>query len=158
VLAAQQVQDLTSKKVVVIPTRSVAQGMSALVAFNPGDNLEKNQAHMLKVISSVLTLEITRSVRQVQLNGLAIAEGQYIGILDDDLIWAGEVPEDCLLFPLLKESLDSAIIATIYFGADSNPDDAAELARVMRQHYPELDVDVVYGGQSNYPYVISIEM
>ena len=115
----QQAQALSSKEVAVVPTKTIPQGISALLAFNYQAELDDNVGQMSQASGMVDTIEITRAVRTTTINGLSISEGEYIGLIDGDLVTAG-VDLDELLRDLL-ERVDAADceIVTIYYGQDT---------------------------------------
>ena len=155
--AASQVRSLTSKKVKVIPTRNIPQGVAALLAFGYDMNLEKNARAMEKAISKVQAIEVTRAVRETRLDGLEIRKGQFIAILsDEDLIARADKIGDVILEALGKAGADKAEIVTIYYGAEIKGVEAQEIAQDIRDRY-HTEVEVVYGGQPHYNYIISLE-
>ena len=157
ILAARQAQELAEKRVEVVPTRTVPEGIAALLAFNYQAALEENVALMQDAASHVQTIEITRAVRSAQVNGLSVREGQIIGLLNGDLVTAGEREDDVV--GQLLEWVDAAEceILTIYYGQDVAVEDAEALADAMRNRYPALEIEVLDGGQAHYHYVISAE-
>jgi len=157
VSAAAQVQSLTSKKVRVVPTRSVPQGIAAFLAFNYDMNLEQNAQIMEEAIDKVKTIEVTRAVRRAHLNGLEIRKGQFMAILnDEDLIARADKARDAVLEALAKAEAEKAGIVTIYYGANTKEPEAQEIAREIRDRY-DVEVEVIYGGQPHYSYTISLE-
>jgi uncharacterized protein len=157
VSAASQVQSLTSKKVKVIPTRNIPQGIAAFLAFDYEMNLEQNAQAMEKAISKVRAIEVTRAVREARLNGLEIRKGQFIAILnDEDLIARADEIRDVIFEALGKAGAEKAGIVTIYYGAEIKDVEAQEIAQEIRDRY-HTEVEVVYGGQPHYNYIISLE-
>jgi len=157
VSAASQVQSLTSKKVKVIPTRNIPQGIAAFLAFGYDMNLEKNAQAMEKVIKKVRVIEVTRAVRGTCLNGLEIKKGQFIAMLnDEDLIARADKAVNVVLEALGKAGAEKAEIVTIYYGAESKDVEAQEIGREIRDRY-QTEVEVVRGGQPHYSYIISLE-
>jgi DAK2 domain fusion protein YloV len=155
--AASQVQSLTSKKVKVVPTRNIPQGIAALLAFGYDMNLEKNARAMEKAVSNVQAIEVTRAVRETHLNGLEIRKGQFIALLnDEDLIASADKPGDVILEALGKAGVEKAGIVTVYYGAEINGAEAQEIAQEIRDRY-HTEVEVIYGGQPHYDYIISLE-
>ena len=155
--AASQVQSLTSKKVKVIPTRNIPQGIAAFLAFGYDLNLEQNAKAMEKAISRVKSIELTRAVRETRLNGLKIKKGQFIAILnDEDLIARADRVGDTILEALDKAGADKAAIVTVYYGAEIKGAEAQEIAQEIRDRY-KAEVEVVQGGQPHHNYVISLE-
>ena len=157
ILAAQQAKELSDKKVRVVPTRTVPQGIAALLAFNYQGDVDMNYELMLDASREVQTAEITRAVRTAQVNGLSIAEGQMIGLLNGELTAVGE--ESCPLIDDLfgRVGVADYEIVTIYYGEDVSPENAQELADHIRDRYPDLEVEVLDGGQAHYHYIISAE-
>jgi DAK2 domain fusion protein YloV len=157
ILTAEQAKALSSRHVVVLPTRTVPQGIAALLAFNYQANLEENTRAMVEASQRVQTAEITRAVRSVQVNGLKVREGQIIGLLNDQLVTAGEDITSVVNEMLERCGADGYEIVTIYYGDGVSLPQAQELAEFTRQHYPKLDVEVLDGGQAHYCYIISVE-
>jgi len=157
VSAASQVRSLTSKKVKVIPTRNIPQGIAAFLAFNYEENLEQNAKTMEETINKVRAIEVTRAVRGTHLNGLEIRKGQYIAILnDEDLIARADKIGDVILEALGKAGAEKSGIVTVYYGAEIKGAEAQEIAQEIRDRY-HTEVEVVYGGQPHYNYIISLE-
>ena len=157
VSAASQIQPLTSKKVKVIPTRNIPQGIAAFLAFDYDMNLEQNAQAMERAINKVRAVEVTRAVRGTRLNGLEIRKGQFIAILnDEDLIARANKIGDVILEALGKTGAEKAGIVTIYYGAEIKDVEAQEIAQEIRDRY-HTEVEVVYGGQPHYNYIISLE-
>ncbi len=157
VLTAEQVPDLTDKMVEVIPTQTIPQGVAALLAFDYEADFESNAEIMREVKSEVKTIEITRAIRAAQLDGLSIKKRQTIGLLDGELLAAGKNSIDIVNKMLEKIDLKNMQIVTIYYGADASQTEAEQVSVSIRDKYPQLQVEVVKGGQPYYDYIISIE-
>ncbi len=157
VLTAEQVQSLTDKRIEVVPTRTIPQGVVALLAFDYEADFETNARLMREAKSAVKTIEITRAVRSTQLDGLSIRKKQAIGLLDGDLLAAGNDTTEVINKILAKLDLKEAGIITIYYGADTEPTEAEQVSAGIREQYPQLQVEVVQGGQPYYNYIVSIE-
>jgi DAK2 domain fusion protein YloV len=157
VSTASQVRSLTSKKVKVIPTRNIPQGIAAFLAFGYDMNLEQNARAMEKAIKKVSAIDITRAVRKTRFDRLEIRKGQFIAILNDgDLIARAVKIRDVILEALEKVGAEEAEIITIYYGAEVKDFEAQEVAQDVRDRY-HAEVEVVYGGQPHYNYIISLE-
>jgi len=155
--AASQVRSLTSKKVKVVPTRNIPQGIASLLAFGYDMNLEKNARAMEKAISKVRAIEVTRAVCETCLGGLKIRKGQFIALLnDEDLIASADKTGDVVLEALGKAGVKKAGIVTVYYGAEIKGAEAQEIAQEIRDQY-HTEVEVIYGGQPHYDYIISLE-
>ncbi len=157
ILAANQAKELSDKQVVVVPTKTVPEGISALLAFNYQAELETNLELMSEAQDYVRTAEITRAVRGVQINGLSISQGQFIGLLDGDLLTHGEDVFTVIERLLGRIETASCEIITIYYGDDVSSEEAETLADKVRSMCPSVEVEVLDGGQAHYHYIISAE-
>jgi len=158
IMAANQAASLTEdKEIVVIPTTTVPQGITALVNFIPDRSVEENKATMEEEIAIVKTGQVTYAVRDTEIDGKVIKENDYMGIGDKSILSVGtDMKETTLEMVDAMVDEDSAIIS-IYFGSDMSEDDANQLAEVLEEKYPDLEVEVNDGGQPIYYYIISIE-
>ncbi len=158
ILTASQAQSLTSKEIAVVPTRTLPQGVAALIAFNYEGTLEENVQAMEEAVAGVKTVEITKAVRSTQIKGLKIKRGQFIGIVDDkELVAAADSITEVLFEALGKTDIESAEIVTLYYGADVEAAQAEQIVQEIRDKYPEKQVEMVSGGQPHYSYILSLE-
>jgi len=157
VLTAEQVQTLTEKRIEVVPTQAIPQGVAALLAFDYEADFDTNTQLMRKAKSMVKTIEITRAIRSTQLGSLHIKKKQAIGLLDGELLAAGNNTIDILSKMLSKLDLTKAEIITIYYGADTELDEAEHVSASIREQHAQLQVEVVQGDQPHYNYIVSIE-
>ena len=157
IMAANQAAEASKKRVVVIPSRSVPQGVAALLAVNPEDGLDENAAAMQGALGSVRTIEITRAVRTTTIGGVEVAEGQVIAVVDDELKLATESPEAALESALDGLAGQSTSLITLYYGADTTDAEAAAMAERLRARFAGHEVEVVAGGQPHYLYIVSLE-
>ena len=157
ILAARQAAELAGRQVAVAATRTVPQGIAAMLAFNPQAELEANLQAMDASAQHVRTGEVTIATRTVEMSGVKVAEGQPIGLLDDVLVAAGETI-DAVVWQLL-EKMDAAEreLITLYYGASATAEEAEALAGAVRERYSHLEVEVIAGGQPHYPYIFSAE-
>ena len=157
VLAAEQANDLTSKNLVVVPTRSIPEGISAALAFNPDGSVEENSEGMKEAIKNVRSGSVTYAVRDTHVDGFDLAVGEIIG-LDDKAILAkgklvGEKNEK-----LIEKMMDDSIMnITLFYGEDIREEEANALVESLSKKYPEVEVSAVYGGQPVYYYLVSVE-
>jgi uncharacterized protein len=156
ILAAQQAQSLSDKRVYVIPTKSVPQGVSALLAYNDHIALEENAHAMERAAAEVRTAEITTAVRDVSLNGLQVREGQVIGLIDDELKIVGQ-DLGTVIDQVLDHMAEDIEILTFYYGDSVSEADAQQMADRVSARLPEVEVEIVEGGQPHYHYIISAE-
>ncbi len=157
IMAAEQTVPMTTKRVHVVKSRSVPQGLAALLAVNPEAGAEENAQAMEDALPSVRTVEITRAVRSTTLNGVTIAEGQAIAVVDDELKLAAASPEDAAVEALSALVGGGSALVTLYYGAETTEEQAEGLASRLREMLAGHDVDVVYGGQPHYQYIASLE-
>ena len=157
VLTAEQVQPLTEKRIEVVPKKTIPQGVAALLTFDYEADFETNTQLMREATSKVKTIEITRATRSAQLDGLSIKKKQAIGLLDGELLAAGNNTIDILSKMLTKLDLKKTEIITIYYGADTELIEAEQVSASIREQHPQLQVEVVRGGQPHYNYIVSIE-
>lgn len=156
-LAAEQVKELTTRNVKVIPTRSIPEGISAMLAFQPESTFDENEEVMKETISHVKSGQVTYAVRDTEISGKKIAEGDVIGIAHGDIVSVGhEVTEVTreLIEELVNE--DHSLI-TLYYGEDVDEEDGEKLLKELEEEYEDLDIELVYGGQPLYYYLVSLE-
>ena len=158
ILTASQIKELTRKSVEVIPSRTMPQGVTALMIFNYESTLEENIQSMSKAIKSVKTVEVTTAARSTQIHGLKIKQGQVIGIIDDEeLVAAGDDIKDVLLRSLDIGGIGAVEMVTLYYGADLKAEQAEEVVKGLKEKYPGKQIELVSGGQPHYFYVVSLE-
>jgi DAK2 domain fusion protein YloV len=155
--AARLAQTQTKKNLVIIPTETIPQGISALVAFVPEEDFKTNVARMTAASVKVRTIEITRATRATRSSDLEIRQGQFVGLLDGELLAAGGKPEDVVLPLLGRIEPDRSHIVTLYFGQDADETGANSMKATICERYPGFEVGVVKSGQPNYPFIISVE-
>lgn len=157
ILTAQQAQRMSDKEVVIIPTKTVPEGISALLAFNYQSDLKTNVDLMERAASQIQTAEITKAVRSVQINGLRVQRGQFIGLLNGELVEAGDELQEVTLAVLQKMDIGRYEIITVYWGDAVTQAEAEELSSWVHSHYPDKEVELVEGKQPYYHYIISAE-
>ena len=157
VAAAKQVPGLTSKKVHVIETHSVPQGVSAVVAFRPERPANENLRAMKAEAERVQTIEVTHAVRDTRSNGVKVKKGDVIGLINDRLEFAGGDYSEVVKQALGKLGPDSYELVTVYRGEQASDDEMKKLESEIRSEYPGLEVEVQHGGQHHYPFILSVE-
>ncbi len=157
IMAAEQCIPLTEKRVVVIPTKTVPQGISALLNFNPDEGEAELTELMVNAMQSVHTAMVTYAARDSDFDGHTIHAGEYLALLDGALL--GSYTNIKTLFKELSWSFDefSPEFITVYYGEDVRPADAEEAAGMIMGCFPDAEVSVVDGGQPVYYYMISVE-
>jgi DAK2 domain fusion protein YloV len=144
-------------RVHVVPSRTLPQGVAAMLAFNPEDPLERNLERMGRALETVVTIEVTQAVRTASVEGKVVEAGRYIGLLEGELATSGDSPESALEAALDRIVSSEDQIITLYQGADASPAGADELRRRLEAQTPGIQVDLVYGGQPHYHYLASVE-
>lgn len=158
ILAANQAASMIKdRNAVVIPTRTVAQGITAMLNYMPDSSAEDNTQSMIEVIATVRTGQVTYAVRDTVIDDREIKQGDYMGIGDHGLLSVGSSLEDTA-FDMTVRMMDKGIeLISIYYGEDVKEEDAKSLAQRIEKKYPTCDVELQYGGQPVYYYVISAE-
>ena len=157
ILAAEQARDLTEKRLHVIGTRSMPQGIAALLAVSPAEpDVEANARAMEEARETVRTIEVTRAVRSTSLSGVRVSQGDVIAIVDDELKLAAPSPDDAVIQAIEGLNGQGSLI-TLYNGAETAEAPAHALAGKIRQQFPSYEVEVVFGGQPHYDYIVSVE-
>lgn len=158
VLAANQARSLVKdKEVIVIPTKTVPQGITAVINFMPEQSAKENEAVMLEEIKNVKSGQITYAVRDTKIDDKEIHEGDIMGIGDDGILAVGTSVEQTT-----KETLENLVdvnaeLISLYYGEEVSEEDAANLSSKLEEMYPDIDIDVHYGGQPIYYYVLAVE-
>lgn len=161
VMAARQAAALTSdKKVQVVPSRTIPQGVAAMMEYTNGrDELALGELAeaMGAALNNVVTCEVTRATRTVSLNGVEAREGQYIGLIDDGLVVAGDDLTGLVKALLMKAGADKRDLITLYYGDTVREEEASALVEALSVDFAGQEIHVGKGGQPLYPYIISVE-
>jgi fatty acid kinase len=157
IMAANQAKDVTVKQVAVVPSRTVPQGLAAMLALQPDGEVDSVAEKMTKALSLVQTGEITIATRTVEIDGVSVKDGEVIALLDGKLVVsAGSVEEGCLGLLEKADAMEHEII-TLFYGQDMNHSEANRIADIVRAKYPKQEVEVQEGGQPHYQFIISVE-
>ena len=158
IMAANQAVDLVEdKQIIVIPTKTIPQGITALVNYIPDHSAEENKEQMMAEIENVKTGQVTYAVRDTEIDGKTIKQNDFMGIGDKSILSVGtDLRATTLEMVDAMVDEDSAIVS-IYFGSDSDEDSANELAAAIEEKYPDVEVEVNDGGQPIYYYVLAVE-
>jgi hypothetical protein len=157
IMAARQAAMAAQKKVHVLESRSMPQGLAALLASNIDDSVAETLEAMQEALESVRTIEVTRAVRTTSVGGVEVTEGQVIAVVDDKLTLAVETPEEAVERALEGVITTATSLITLYNGADADTQVAEALAARIREQFPNHEVDLHYGGQPHYDYIVSVE-
>ena len=158
ILAANQAKALCEDKdIIVIPTKTVPQGITAMINFMPDSSAEENEARMTEELANVKTGQVTYAVRDTHIDDKEIKEGNIMGIGDHAILAVGEDVEQTTL-DMFKELIDEdSELISIYYGEDVKKEDADKLGEDLSELYPDCDIEVHFGGQPIYYYVVSVE-
>ena len=157
ILAAKQVTGLTKKKVHIVETHSVPEGVAAVVAFRPDRSGADNVATMKAEAERVQTIEVTHAVRDTRSNGLKVKKGDVIGLINEKLEFSGADYAEVVNKALGKLGPDSYELVTLYRGEGASEDEVASLQSAIQSTFPGLEVEVQQGGQQHYPFILSVE-
>jgi DAK2 domain fusion protein YloV len=157
ILSARQVSGLSIKEVFVVPTESMPQGIAALLGFNFEADFESNCESMTESATHIQTAEITTAIRNVNIGGVRVREGDLIGLVNGNLVIAGQDMDYVIRETLQRMNIERYEIVTLYFGEGVTKQQAEDTARSIKEKYSHLEIEVVDGGQPHYAYIISAE-
>lgn len=155
--AARQAIELCERTMRVVSSTTIPQGVAAMMAFNPENDLDQNVSDMDRMLPSVRTGEICNAVRPVEINGVSVREGQIIGCFERDLVVAGDEPTEVLVSLLRVAEVSEGDLVTLYRGDHLTHDEAEAAGKHVESAFPGAEVEVVHGGQPHYHYIVSIE-
>lgn len=157
-LAANQAKSLTEdREVIVIPTTTVPQGITALINFAPDLSAADNEVCMLEEIARVKTGQVTYAVRDTKIDDKEIHKDDIMGIGDAGILTVGQDIEATTKEMIAKLVDEDSALLSIYYGSDTTQEAASALAEELGEQYPDLDIDLNYGGQPIYYYVLAVE-
>lgn len=157
IMAAEQAAELLEIEAAVVPTKTIPQGMAAILAYNPAESVETNKANMTQGFAHVKTGQVTFAVRDTSIDGVEIRKDDYMALAEGKIILSTPEMMDAakkVLEGLMDE--DSEII-TIIYGEDATAEQAEELQNFIEENYPDAEVEIVEGKQSLYPFILSVE-
>ncbi|GAB2702220.1 DAK2 domain-containing protein [Paenibacillus thermoaerophilus] len=158
IMAARQAAELLDdQRLVVVPTRTIPQGMAALVVFNPEESAEFNAEEMARAAAGVRSGQVTKAVRDTELDGLTVREGAYIGIADSKLVAAEDDLIVCCLKLVSRMLDDDREILTVLTGEDADPATTERLIAAITEEHPDVELELHDGGQPLYPYLFAAE-
>ena len=158
ILAANQAAELTGdKNILVIPTKTIPQGITAVINYVAELSVDDNEATMMEEIGNVKTGQVTYAVRDTMIDDKEIHEGDYMGIGDKGILSVGLDMDEVTLEMVDEMVDDDSELISVYYGADVDEETAEELVAKLEEAYPDCDVELQMGGQPIYYYVISVE-
>ena len=156
-MAADQASEVADVPVVVVPSKTVSQGMTAMLAFNGEQSLEENKTAMTEMLDSVVSGQITNAIRDTAIDGVEIHEGDYLGMVDGKIILSEADKYQATLDTLNKMISEDIEIITIIVGEEGTQAEAEKLSEAIEASYPDLEVEIHEGKQPVYPYLLSAE-
>lgn len=157
VMAAKQAAEVSDRTVVVIPTETVPQGLTALVSFNDQVSMEDNEAFMTEMVSEVISGQVTRAVRDTIIDGLAIHQDDWLGMVDGRIITATPSQIDTCQETLKQMITADSEIVTIIIGEEGTKKEAKQMMKYLEDHFEDLDIEIHQGDQPVYPYLFAVE-
>ena len=155
--SAKQAAEVSNKTIHILPTTSIPEGISALLAFNPDTDAVTNLEAMRFAADRTQSGEITRAVRSTQLEGFSIREGQAIGILNGKLVACADSAEEALKQLCVNAAPRAGTLITLYWGANTSEKVALDAAEMLGEIFSDVDLEIVIGGQPHYDYFVAIE-
>ncbi len=160
ILAAKEAAKLTkNKKVVVLESKNMVQAVPVILSFNPEETFEENINRAKEILKEIHSFAITYSVRDTTFKGLNVKKGDILGAMDGEIVIKGQDPDKVLLelLRMNKEMVKNYEVMGIYYGKNVNKEHAEEIAKKIEEMFPDLEIDVTYGGQPFYYYLVSLE-
>ena len=157
ILSAEQARDISDRDVIVIPSKSVPQGIAAMLAFNGDLDKDENKENMIEAIGSVIDASVTYAVRDTTIGGKEIHKDDIIGIASKDIISSGKTVFDVVTETVDKLMNEDISLVTLFYGEDVKAEDAEEARQAIEEKYPDIDIDVIKGDQPIYYYILSLE-
>lgn len=156
-MAAQQAAEVSDIPVAVVETRTISQGMTAMLAFNEQATLAENQQAMTEILSSVVSGSVTHAIRNTAIDGIEITEGDFLGMVDGKIVVSVPDRFSASMDTLQKMISDETEIVTIIIGEEGKAKEAAKIEAALTEIYPEIEVEIHQGDQPVYPYLFSAE-
>ena len=157
IMSAEQANDITDKNLIVIPTRSIPEGVSAVLAFDANSSIDENKENMAEVISSVRSGSVTYAVRTTNVDGIDVKVGDIMGLDEHSVLTVGNNVNDTTVELIEKLVNEDSCNVTLFYGEGVTEEDTANLQAILEEKFPSVDVSIVFGGQPVYYYIISVE-
>lgn len=157
IMTANIASQLSTKSVKVVPTKSIPQGIAAVLAMDPEGSIESNSSAMADAIIKVGTLEFCKATKDTSVNGMRIDKGQLIALSEDKIFCTGDDFGSLICEALHRVSLKDGMLATVYFGKDVNKKSAESVVSRIKASFPSLEIELINGSQPHYEYIVSYE-
>ena len=157
ILAAEAAKEVTVKKLFIVPSKTIPQGLSAMMHLDFDGEVEKIAEKMTNALDDIISGEVTVATRTVEIDGVSVEKDQVISLLNGKLVCSAESIEEAVMVMLAKASVEDYELITLFYGQDLSIQDANRIADVVRKEYPSLEVELQDGGQPHYQFIISVE-
>ena len=157
IMSAEQANDITDKNLIVIPTKSIPQGVSAVLAFDANSSIEENKENMNEVISAVRSGSVTYAVRTTNVDGIDVTVGDIMGLDEHSVLTTGKDVADTTVALVEKIVSEDSSNVTLFYGEGVTEEDTAKLQAKLEEKFPNIDISIIFGGQPVYYYIISVE-
>ncbi|QPQ32079.1 DAK2 domain-containing protein [Lysinibacillus sp. JNUCC 51] len=157
VMAAEQAVELLDIEAAVVPTKTIPQGMAAILSFNPEAAVELNQSTMTEAFANVKTGQVTYAVRDTSIDGVEIHKDDFMALAEGKIVLSTPALKDAAQKVITDLVDEDAEIVTVIYGEDTTEENASELVKFIEENYPEVEVELFNGKQGLYPYIISVE-
>ena len=157
IMSAEQANDITDKNIIVVPTRSIPEGISAVLAFDANSSIEENKENMNEVISAVRSGSVTYAVRTTNVDGIDVKVGDIMGLDEHSVLTTGNNVTDTTVELVQKLVTSDSSNITLFYGEGVTEEDTANLQAKLEEKFPNVDISIVFGGQPVYYYIISVE-
>ena len=157
IMSAEQANDITDKNLIVIPTRSIPEGVSAVLAFDANSSIDENKENMAEVISTVRSGSVTYAVRTTNVDGIDVKVGDIMGLDEHSVLTVGSNVNETTVDLIDKLIHEDSSNVTLFYGEGVTEEDTANLQAMLEEKFPSVDVSIVFGGQPVYYYIISVE-
>ena len=157
IMSAEQANDITDKNLIVIPTRSIPEGVSAVLAFDANSSIEENKENMQEVITNVRSGSVTYAVRTTNVDGIDVKVGDIMGLDEHSVLTVGNDVNDTTVELVGKLLHEDSCNVTLFYGEGVTEEDTEKLQAALEAKYPSVDISIIFGGQPVYYYIISVE-
>lgn len=157
IMAANQAKEISEKNVFVVPTKTMPQCISAMLAFDHDVEAEENVGQMTESLEFVKTIQLTYAVRDTSIGGMAITKDDFLAVADGTIKSVGKVRDEVIAEAVEKTIDGTSEILTLYYGGDIDKDDAETLGQMLEEKFPQLEIEVYEGGQPIYYFVMAVE-
>ena len=157
IMSAEQANDITDKNIIVVPTRSIPEGITAVLTFDANSSIEENVDNMKEAITNVRSASVTYAVRTTNVDGIDVSVGDIMGLDERSVLTTGQNVAETTAELISKIITEDSSNITLFYGEGVTEEDAAELQSKLEEKFTSVDISVVFGGQPVYYYIISIE-